>query len=177
MGDDDGTEVGLPLRVGRGMLLVFWALLLLLLFFYFQSVLERAANPNREVLTTVTAQGVKEVELQRNRQGHYLATGAINGYPVTFLLDTGATDVAIPGDLARHLGLRGGVLIQSQTAAGTVTARATRLERVALGEIELRDVPASILAEMEGEEVLLGMSFLKQLEFTQQGGTLILRQR
>ena len=176
MSGSDDTEEDLPLRLGRGMLLLFWALLLLLLFFFFQSALERVTNPNREVLTTVTAQGVKEVELQRNRQGHYLASGAINGYPVTFLLDTGATDVAIPGDLARQLGLQGGALVPSQTAAGTVMARTTRLERVALGEIELRDVPASILAEMEGEEVLLGMSFLKELEFTQRGETLILRQ-
>lgn len=172
----DDSEEDLSLRLGRGMLLVFWALLLLLLFFFFQAMLERAANPNREVLTAVNAQGIKEVELQRNQQGHYLATGAINGYAVTFLLDTGATDVAISGDLARQLGLQGGALIHSQTAAGTVIARATRLERVALGEIELHDVPASILEEMEGEEVLLGMSFLKQLEFTQRGETLILRQ-
>ena len=176
MSHGDSAEEGLSVRVGHGMLLVFWALLLILMFFFFQSVLERATNPNREVLTTVTAQGKKEVELQRNQQGHYVATGAINGYPVTFLLDTGATDVAISGGLAQQLGLQGGALIPSQTAAGTVMARATRLERVTLGEIELHDVSASILAEMEGEEVLLGMSFLKQLEFAQRGETLILRQ-
>ncbi|MEJ2529258.1 MAG: TIGR02281 family clan AA aspartic protease [Gammaproteobacteria bacterium] len=177
MGDDDGTEVGLPLRVGRGMLLVFWALLLLLLFFYFQSVLERAANPNREVLTTVTAQGVKEVELQRNRQGHYLATGAINGYPVTFLLDTGATDVAVSGGLAATLGLRRGMPITSQTANGTVTAWQTELAEVSIGDIRLRNVRASILPGLQGDEVLLGMSFLKQLELVQRGKHLLLRQK
>jgi aspartyl protease family protein len=177
MEDGDKAEDGLPVRVGRGMLVAFWALLLLFLFFFFRAALERITNPNREVRTSISAQGVKEVTLLRNRQGHYLASGTINGYPVTFLLDTGATDVAISGDLARRLDLPHGAAMPSQTAAGTVMARATHLERVALGGIELRDIPASILEEMEGEEVLLGMSFLKQLEFTQRGETLILRQR
>jgi aspartyl protease family protein len=95
---------------------------------------------------------------------------------VTFLLDTGATDVAIPEDLADRLRLerRGGGI--SQTANGPVAVWQTMLDTVTLGAISLSDVRASILPSMRGtEKVLLGMSFLKQLEFTQRDGQLILQ--
>ena len=64
-----------------------------------------------------------------------------------------------------------------QTANGVVTAYATRLQRVELGEIALTDVRAHINPGMRGDDVLLGMSFLRQLDLTQRNGTLTLRQR
>lgn len=115
--------------------------------------------------------------LERNSQGHYVASGLINGYPVIFLLDTGATDVAIPEALADRLRLqrrRGGV---SQTANGPVAVWQTVLDEVGLGSIRLNRIRASILPSMPADSpVLLGMSFLKQLEFTQKDRQLILRQ-
>jgi aspartyl protease family protein len=163
-------------RLGRGMILATWILGLLLLTFFFQSLLDRENNPNSRVQSSINSQGVKEVVLKRNRMGHYVASGSINGQPVIFLLDTGATDVALPGVVARRLGIVGRATAQSHTAGGTVSSELTRLRQVQLGDIVLTDVRASILETMEGEEVLLGMSFLKRLEMVQRGDILTVRQ-
>lgn len=157
------------------MLILAWVGGLALLTLVFQDQLEQRYNPNREPVMQVNAAGEREVVLERNAQGHYVATGLINGLPVTFLLDTGATDVALPESLADRLRLErlgGGI---SQTANGPVAVWQTRLEQVRLGDIELRDVRASIVPSMErNTPVLLGMSFLQQVDFSQRDGRLIL---
>ena len=152
-----------------------WLLALVLLTLGFNRWLDNQRNPNQSVLSTRTANAV-EVTLIQNRYGHYHATGSINDAPVEFLLDTGATHIAVPGDLAARLGLVRGPAGQAQTANGVVTTYATRLARVRLGEIELREVKAHISPAMEGDQVLLGMSFLRDLEFSQRNGQLTLRQ-
>lgn len=176
MAQETNTKNDIASRLGRWMIVATWMLGILLLTLFFQTVLEREHNPNQMVQSNVTAQGVKEVILKRNRMGHYVANGSINGQPVTFLLDTGATDVALPGTVAKRLGIAGGAMVQSHTAGGTVYSQLARLRQVALGDIVLVDVRASILDTMEGEEVLLGMSFLKRMEMVQRGDTLIVRQ-
>jgi aspartyl protease family protein len=163
-------------RAGRAMLLFAWAGSLALLTLLFQDELESQFNPNAEPLVQRAQDGRQEVVLERNGQGHYVAGGAINGRPVTFLLDTGATDVALPEALAERLGLPrlGGGL--TQTANGPVAVWQTELEAVSLGGITLHDVRAAIVPSMQaGDPVLLGMSFLRQLEFTQRDGRLTLR--
>lgn len=158
------------------MLILAWVGGLALLTLLFQDVLESRLNPNAKPLVQVSADGRPEVVLERNAQGHYVATGYINGLPVTFLLDTGATDVAIPEALAERLRVEriGGAV--SQTANGPVAVWQTLLDQVRLGSIELRDVRASIVPSMRARDpVLLGMSFLRQLEFTQRDGRLTLR--
>ena len=153
-----------------------WLVLLGLGVFYFSDLLERQRNPNQQLQTRYDEQGAREVVLKRNKYGHYLATGAINGEPVVFMLDTGATGVAIPSAVGSRLGLKGGRPFSTQTANGIATSYAVRLERISVGEIELRDVSAAITPGLRTEEILLGMSFLKQIEFTQRGDTLTLRQ-
>jgi aspartyl protease family protein len=164
-------------RTGRFMLIAAWLGGLFLLTLLFQDVLDTRENPNAKPLVRVGEEGGSEVVLERNAQGHYVANGQINGLTVTFLLDTGATDVAIPEALADRLQLqrrRGGI---SQTANGPVAVWLTVLDQVALGDIQLDRVRASIVPTMPvGSPVLLGMSFLKQLEFTQRDRQLILRQ-
>ena len=113
------------------------------------------------------------VVLQRDRSGHYLAVGQINGVEVEFLVDTGATDVAIPEDLARVLGLEFGPRVMVMTAAGPVSAWMTRLDEVRLGQLYLRDVRGTI-TRGPMSEVLLGMSFLRHFSLTQQGDELII---
>lgn len=167
-----GAHEDTAARIGRGMAWAAWLLLLALLTWFFHGYLERARNPNQTVATTVEG-GVPQVVLQRNRSGHYVATALLNGVPVEVLLDTGATTVAVPEGLARELGLRFGVPLQLSTANGTATGYATRLDSVQIGDIAVRDVAAAI--NPRGREVLLGMSFLKHLEFTQRGDTLTLR--
>jgi aspartyl protease family protein len=114
--------------------------------------------------------------LLRNRNGHYVFDGEINRHKVTFLVDTGATITAIPGGLQRTLGLKAGPAISMSTANGLTTAYLTRLDQLAIGEIELFDINASIIPGMGVDEVLLGMNVLKHFELIQRGKQLIIRQ-
>ena len=159
--------------MGVGMMVLAWLVALGLGAVFFTDLLDKQVNPNQSLQVTAD---IREVVLKRNKYGHYVATGAINGQPVVFMLDTGATGVAIPEKIARQLGLRGGRAFQTQTANGTAVSYAVTLDRVALGGIELRDVRAAIAPGLQMDQVLLGMSFLKHIEFTQRGDTLILRQ-
>lgn len=162
--------------MGLGMMVLAWLALLGLGALFFSDVLERQFNPNQTLETRYSGDGVREVVLQRNRYGHYVSSGSINGEPVTFMLDTGATGVAVPVDVAQRLQLQRGRAYPTQTANGVATSYATTLREVAVGEIALRDVPAAIAPGLADGQVLLGMSFLKHIEFTQRGDTLILRQ-
>ena len=164
-------------RLGAGMVVAAWVVALGLLASLFSELIEEQRNPNRNVTSILTGSGEAEVSLAQNRQGHYVASGLINGEPVVFLLDTGATDVSVPVALARRLGLKRGAPIQAQTANGVVTTYRTRLDSVQLGSIGLTGVRAHINPGMRGNEVLLGMSFLRDLEFSQREGMLTLRQR
>ena len=142
---------------------------------FFGDQLESQYNPNRQV-ETLQSSGVTEVRLQRNRLGHYVTAGTINNRDVTFLLDTGATGVAIPAPIAKRLDLKRGRPISTRTANGTATSYLTRLNSVSVGGVSVDNVSATIAPGLRGNEILLGMSFLKHVEFTQRGDTLILRQ-
>jgi aspartyl protease family protein len=166
-----------PRRIGRGMIAAAWVLGLILLTLFFNDQLDRQRNPNRNVETIMQDGGAREVILKRNRIGHYVASGTINGQPVEFMVDTGASDVSIPEGIARRLSLQAGTPLRYQTANGPVTAYQTTLDRVELGGISIGPVAASINPAAHNSEVLLGMSFLKHLDFSQEGNTLTLRSR
>ncbi|HMU68201.1 MAG TPA: retroviral-like aspartic protease family protein, partial [Cellvibrionaceae bacterium] len=84
-----------------------WLALLALLTLYFAGKERAQINPNQEVKSTGDG-GFAEVQLKANNHHHYLANGTINRKPVTFMIDTGASDVAIPKALAEELGLVAG---------------------------------------------------------------------
>jgi len=152
-----------------------WIVVLGILTVYFSRYLDQQNNPNKALSTSQT-NDYKQVQLQRNRYGHYLANGMINSTEVVFLLDTGATDITIPEKIAQKLRLKAGIKIPVQTANGQTVVYATTLDSVSIGEIELHGVDANINPYMQGEEVLLGMSFLRHLDFAQQGEQLLIRQ-
>lgn len=162
-------------NLGKGMLVFAWVIVLLLLTLFFGQWERNQYNPNTDPLSQIDNH-VKEVILKGNQQHHYIVTGRINGQTVIFLLDTGASDVVISQQLANKLGLQRGARGYAQTANGTVDVYATQLESIVLGPIRLYNVKASINPGMNGDEVLLGMSALKQIEFTQRGNELTLRQ-
>ncbi len=162
-------------RLGKMMMIAAWVLAIGLLTLFFNGILDRQYNPNQQLNSVATLNEPLEIVLVRNKYGHYVATGEINDEAVVFLLDTGATDVAIPDTLARRLNLKRGAQFTANTANGQVRSWRTHLKRVNLGGIELANVRASILPSMTGDEVLLGMSFLKQLELIQRGETLTIR--
>ncbi|HDY83398.1 MAG TPA: TIGR02281 family clan AA aspartic protease [Halieaceae bacterium] len=171
-GQDDLQE---QKRMGTTMQVFAWLVLLALGVFYFSDLLDKQHNPNQNLRTSYGEEGTLEVVLQRNKFGHYVTSGAINGKPVVFMLDTGASGVAIPAAVARRLGIPRGRAFQTRTANGITTSYAANLESVSVGGIELHDIPAGITPGLQSEQVLLGMSFLKHIEFTQRGDTLILR--
>ncbi len=164
-------------RIGRWMFGLMWLVVLGLLTLGFNAYLAHQRNPNDHLEKTVAADGARVVVLQRNRYGHYVASGSINGQPVEFILDTGATDVAIPEGVARRLGLQRGAPGRYETANGTAIGYATKLDEVRLGAIRLRGVRASINPGMADDQVLLGMSFLRNLDFSQSGDRLTLTQQ
>lgn len=162
-------------RIGKGMLAVSWIIILVGLTAFFGSKEKSWYNPNQTVEGSATA-SARTVTLERNRQHHYVATGEINGHKVTFLLDTGATNVSVPAQIGRKLGLRPGERYTAATANGLVEVRGTNIRELKLGPIVLEDVNASLNPGMNGDEILLGMSALKTLDFSQSGSTLTLTQ-
>ncbi|MCK4710108.1 MAG: TIGR02281 family clan AA aspartic protease [Gammaproteobacteria bacterium] len=158
------------------MLLAMWFIIFAMLAWFFSGVLDRQNNPNQSVRTSYVDNQTLEVVLQRNRFGHYVTDGMINNTEVEFMLDTGATGVVVPGYLAKELGIKKGIPVTVQTANGRLNAFAIKLDQVSIGEITLYDVKALLNPNEESDIILLGMSFLKHIEFTQRGDTLTLRQ-
>src|SRR3990172_5601598 len=99
MSEQKSDSGNFPQRVGKTMVIMAWVVLLALLSWLFSIYLQRQHNPNNDV-QGYSSTGVQEVVLERNRYGHYVATGRINGQSVTFMLDTGATIVDIPENIA-----------------------------------------------------------------------------
>ena len=162
-------------RLGFNFIIAMWLVIIIMVYFLFNNLLESDYNPNQQVVSQQSATQ-NTVVLKRNRFGHYVTRGKINNQPVTFLLDTGASDVSIPDKIARKLNLKYGQERRYQTANGSIIGYLTLVQSVSIGKIQLNNVRASINPKMEGDEILLGMSFLKNIEFTQRGDTLILRQ-
>ncbi|SDR81056.1 aspartyl protease family protein [Halopseudomonas xinjiangensis] len=162
-------------RVGTVMLILAWVVGLGLAALWFSGVEQAQRNPNQNPDSRVTDEMV-EVRLEDNRNGHYVLSGEINDVMVTLLLDTGATMVAVPAELAGDLALKRGPAFMVSTANGMAESYRTRIDTLRIGDIQLRDVDAAIVPGMGGNEVLLGMTALRQLDFTQRGGELVLRQ-
>lgn len=130
---------------------------------------QRAAGP---------APGEETAFLHANPQGHYISSGSINDKPVRFLVDTGATTIALGLSDARRLGLdkldgRRGI---AGTANGSVTATCVQLDKVSLGDITLEGVNGCYV-EQDMPVVLLGMSFLSRTEMKNVGTQLHLKKR
>lgn len=156
-------------------MIIAWAAALFLATRFFGEWEQRQENPNT-VVASEHGNGYVEVKLTSNRDGHFVMTGQINARPVQFMLDTGATNVAVPESVAETLRLERGERVQVSTANGRTDAFRTTLQRLQIGDIVLNNVRALVVPGLDGEQVLLGMSAVKQLEFTQRGGTLLLRQ-
>lgn len=118
------------------------------------------------------------VSLTADARGHFAAAGSLNGYPVTFLVDTGATSIAINADEARRMGLNYKASAPSgvSTAAGVVPAWRVTFNTVKLGAITLNQVEG-LVVESGLNVPLLGMSFLNRMEMKRDGQTMTLTQR
>ncbi|MFH1818687.1 MAG: TIGR02281 family clan AA aspartic protease [Pseudomonadota bacterium] len=118
------------------------------------------------------------ISLTADARGHFAAAGALNGYPMTFLVDTGATAIAISAAEAKRIGLdyRSGQAIGVGTAAGVVPAWRVKFNTVKVGGISVNQVDGMVV-ETGLNVPLLGMSFLNRMEMKRDGQTMTLTQR
>ncbi|MBQ0798828.1 MAG: TIGR02281 family clan AA aspartic protease [Porticoccaceae bacterium] len=120
-----------------------------------------------------------EVNLVRGDYGHYFGSGAINGYPFDFMVDTGASSIAMNSQHAKRLGLklerknRGA----ASTAGGMVQTYQVMLNKVSVGGITHYNIPAAVIEGNYPEVILLGNSFLAKVEMTEQNGVMVLREK
>lgn len=122
----------------------------------------------------------REVQIRAGNHGHYVARAEINGRPIDVLIDTGATIVALAYEDAR----RAGVVVRDSdytqrvsTANGYARVAPVMLDRVSIGDITVRNVPAAVSEPGNLTTTLLGMSFLGRLQrVDMRSGTLVLQE-
>jgi len=123
-----------------------------------------------------TAESGGEIVIPRSRDGHFYVAGQINGQPVTFMVDTGASTVSVNSALAGRLGLPRGRPVAIGTAGGMTQGEEVVGQTVMLGGITVREVRIVVLAGMPGE-ALLGQNVLRHLEVLQTAERMILRRK
>ena len=118
-----------------------------------------------------TSSGAQTATLYGNNAGHFVGEGYINGSPFQFLVDTGATTVAMSSVEARRLGLNyiNGQVGAASTAAGVVKAYRIGLNTVKIGSIVLHQVDAMVLEGNSPPIVLLGMTVLNRVQMERDG--------
>jgi len=118
------------------------------------------------------------ITLRADKAGHFLAEGSINGRRVVFLVDTGATTVAISRPDAERLGIdyRSGQPVLSETANGIGRGWRVTLDSVAIGGTTVHNVVADV-TDSSMSVALLGMTFLNHFDMQRSGATLVLRRR
>lgn len=121
-----------------------------------------------------------QLSISRGAGNHYWVAGSIEGHPVQFLVDTGATSVAMNEGQARMLGIdyrvKGRAMVAS-TAGGNVKAWKIKLDSVKVGALEVLGVEAAVLEGDSPTEVLLGMSFLSRVRWREENGVLQLESK
>jgi aspartyl protease family protein len=137
----------------------------------------RGGAPANDAPSRDAVSSGQSVRLRAERNGHFFVVGKVDGMSVRFMVDTGATVIALTGEDARRLGLTPTSRDRAEThwtANGTVRVAPVRLKDVQIGSIVVRDVEAVVNERMDGVS-LLGMSFLRRLAgFSVQGNELVL---
>jgi aspartyl protease family protein len=119
------------------------------------------------------------VVLTADGRGHFSATGTVNGLPVRFMVDTGASLVSLPSSVARQAGvdLAGATPLVINTANGQARAQRVVINSLRLGAISAHLVEALVVEDTALSQPLLGMSFLNRTNMLREGDTLVLTQR
>jgi len=141
---------------------------------------ERRYGLTRELSAGFAEPERKQLSIAKGRGGHYWVAGSINGQSVQFLVDTGATSVAINEIQARRLGIDyrvNGKPIVVGTASGSAKAWQVHLSSVKVGAIDVVGVEAVVVEGSSPTEALLGMSFLGRVSWREDQGVLKLQSK
>ncbi len=141
---------------------------------------ERSYGLSREYSEGFVEAEKKQLSIAKGAGGHYWVAGSINGQSVQFLVDTGATSIALNDGHARRLGIDYRVIgrpLQVSTASGTVRGWQVSLDRVKVGELEVLGVEAVVLEGSSPTDALLGMSFLNRVGWRVEQDLLVLESK
>lgn len=117
------------------------------------------------------------VSILRNGSGQYVTRGTINGQSVRLLVDTGANIVALNSSIAASLGLdvSQGKRVNVSTASGISESRLITLDVLQVGNIKVSNVQAAVIEGNYPEDILLGMTFLQNVDISESGGVMQLK--
>lgn len=141
---------------------------------------QRAYSLSREASSGFSAPAKAQTSIARGADGHYRVVGSVGGQSVAFLIDTGATSIAINETQARRLGIDFRVQGQPMIvnlASGTAKAWRIKLPQVKVGPLEVLGVEAFVLEGEGSNDALLGMSFLNRVRWREDQGVLQLESK
>ncbi|SDT36883.1 TIGR02281 family clan AA aspartic protease [Bradyrhizobium canariense] len=142
--------------------------------------LAHTASHNADAPVEMAVASGRSLNIPRDARGHFETEGRINGQRIDFMVDTGASVIALNETSAARFGLRpslGDYKATVTTANGTIKAARTRIAMIDVGGLVVRDVDAMVLPDEALSENLLGLSFLSRLKrFEYAGGTMVLEQ-
>ncbi len=151
---------------GHISVLVVWIVIFSIVYLYFN---ERQAP---KVAVSLTR---GEIVIPRSLDGHYYVRGAVNGYPIDFMVDTGASIVSISNETSRAANLPSGTPANFSTAGGVVRGEIVSGQTVEAGGIAVSGLSVSV--GIQGEMALLGQNFLRRVDVIQSNDRMILRVR
>lgn len=165
--NDDTTSIPRALRWGPLAMVVFWLVVMGVVYGAIKMVMQP-----REI--TVAMNG--EMTIPRARDGHFYAPGFVEGQPVVFLVDTGASYVTVSEAFARHAAISGGAPTRFQTANGAIEGRIVDNLTVSMGPAEVSGIKVAVgLIGAGRDTALLGQSFLSRFQITLTGDQMVLR--
>ncbi|SNS77038.1 retropepsin-like aspartic protease family protein [Pseudomonas segetis] len=141
---------------------------------------ERNYSLSRDYSQGMAAPQKRSLSIAKGESGHYWVAGSVNGHPIQFLVDTGATSVALTGAQADRLGIdyrATGREIRVSTANGVARGWRINLDSVKVGTIEVRGVEGTVMDVGTGGEALLGMSFLGRVGWKVDQDVLVLESK
>lgn len=138
---------------------------------------EKTYSLSREYSNGFAEPERQKLSIAKGLGGHYWIAGSVDGQPMQFLVDTGATSIALNDSQARRLGIDYRVVgrpLQISTASGNVRGWKVSLASVKIGTIEVLGVEAVVLEGQSPAEALLGMSFLSRVGWRVEQDMLVL---
>lgn len=137
-------------------------------------------NLSNRIASSFHVPSKNQLSIPSDPMGQYWVRGLIGGHPVNFLVDTGASVIAMSSVEATRLGIdfiTDGQVGMAQTAQGEAVSHFVNIPAVEVGGIEVRNVRAAVVEGSYPRNILLGMSFLRHVDIEQREGVLMLREK